>query len=247
VDPKELRRLVAEVDEEHRDTMRGAVDEMAETFFGAQAAASSASRRSFLQRVGVGGLLAAGGVAALAAPARAAESATTGSTLPARPTTDDLKLIAFAQSVELAAVEAYAKAAGTGKISSDVLVVAKAFMGHHREHAQALSGLAGSAVTNKPNGAILAEFGPKIERAGTEKDLLEIAFTLETAAASSYAALVGLFSSSDACYRAISIGPIEARHAVVLGTVLGKDLGALIPALEPTSAALTPSAYPIGG
>jgi len=247
VDPKELRRLAAEVDEEHRDTMRTVIEDMSETFFGADTAATASDRRSFLRRVGVSGLVAGAGAVALARPAAAQTASSTTSTLPARPTTDDLTILGFAQSVELAAVAAYGAAAATGKISSDVLAVAVTFQGHHREHAQAIGGLAGSAAPGKPNQKLLAEFGPKITAAGTEKALLEIAYTLEMAAAATYAKVVELFKSADAVHKVVAIGPIEARHAVVLGTVLGKSLAEMIPSLEPTSGALLPTAYPIGG
>jgi hypothetical protein len=248
VDPKELRRLAAEVDEEHRDTMRTVVEDMGETFFGTGASATAPSRRSFLRRVGVSGLVAGVGAVGLARPAAAqTASSTTSTTLPARPTADDLAILGFAQSVELAAVAAYGAAAATGKISSDVLAVAVTFQGHHREHAQAIAGLAGSAAPGKPNQKLLAEFGPKIAAAGTEKALLEIAYTLEMAAAATYAKVVELFKSADAVHKVVAIGPIEARHAVVLGTVLGKSLAEMIPSLEPTSGALLPTAYPIGG
>ncbi len=42
-----------------------------------------------------------------------------------------------------------------------------------------------------------------------------------------------------------SILPVEAQHAVVLGSVLGVPTAALIPPFETDTAAVTPTTFPI--
>jgi hypothetical protein len=257
VDSNELRRLAAEVDEEHRLAMRDLRDQVAAEVTDADDA-QRASRRAFLRRVGVGGAL-VGSVPFLAGRAGAqttttapqavpisAVEATTTTAPPRQPTQDDLALYVFAQSLELAAVEAYGAAAATGLISDAVLPVALAFRSHHLEHANAFVGLARRAL-GQPNPAILEVFGPQIAAAANEEELLSIAFNLENAAAATYIAALGQIEGTRGAEVVASIQPIESRHAVVLGQVLGLDAAEYLPAFQTTDDALDPDDFPSEG
>lgn len=257
MDSNELRRLAAEVDEEHRLAMRDLRDQVVAEVTDADDALR-ASRRAFLRRVGVGGAL-VGSVPLLAGRAAAgttttepqavpisAVEATTTTAPPRQPTQDDLLLYAFAQSLELAAVAAYGAAAATGKISEAVLPVAVAFQGHHREHANAFGGLARRAL-NRPNQAILDAFGPQIAAAANEEELLTVAFNLESAAAATYIAALGQIEGTRGAEVVASIQPIESRHAVVLGQALGLDATDYLPAFQTTADAVGPDDFPTEG
>ena len=242
MDVTRLRRLLREVDDEHRDTMQTVTDELT-------SAAHAASRRAFL-----GGSLAIGGAAAavfgpLAGAAAAADATTTTTAAPKQPQAADLPLLAFAQSLELAAVQVYVAAAATGKLAPGVVAVATTFGRHHREHAQAIAGLAGKAATGVANPKLVKEYGAKVAAAKSQDDLLTIAFQLETAAASTYAyALTAILGTNPAATIA-SIQPIEARHAVVLGQALGRPLIDLAPSFESNALrdAIDPTKYPVQG
>jgi len=241
MDVTRLRRLLREVDEEHRDTMRTVTDELT-------AAAHAASRRAFVR----GSLLAGGAAALVAGPlagAAAAADATTTTAAPKQPQAGDLTLLAFAQSVELAAAGVYGAALATGKLTSDVAAVATTFQRHHTEHAQAIGGLAGKAATGVANAKLLKEYGDKVAAANGQNGVLEVAFALENAAAATYAYALTLIVGTNASAAAASIQPVEARHAVVIGQVLGKSLTELAPAFEPADlrSAIDPTKYPVQG
>lgn len=241
MDVTRLRRLLREVDDEHRDTMQTVTDELT-------VAAHAASRRAFL-----GGSLAIGGAAAAVfgplAGAAAAADATTTTAAPKPPQAADLPLLAFAQSLELAAVQVYAAAAATGKLAPGVVTVATTFARHHREHAQAIAGLAGKAATGVANPKLVKEYGDKVTAAKSQDDILTIAYQLETAAASTYAYALSAILGTNPAATIASIQPIEARHAVVLGQALGRPLIDLAPSFESNALrdAIDPTKYPVQG
>lgn len=260
MDTNELHRLAAEVDEEHRAAMRDLTDLLAAEVTDADDA-TRASRRSILRRLGLGGAVLGTASAAIPLLARAAAAQDTTTTVgivpisavpettttapPRKPSTEDVAVYSFAQSLELAAVAAYGAAADTGMISAGVLPVALAFRQHHLEHAQAFAGLAGKAATGTANQSILAVFGPQIEAATSEDALLTIAFDLENAAASTYTLVLGLVTGTDGAGVVASIQPIESRHAVVLGQVLELDGTEYLIAFQTTEDAVKPADYPI--
>ncbi|MGH9185822.1 MAG: ferritin-like domain-containing protein [Acidimicrobiales bacterium] len=238
ISTKELRQLAEDVDDLQRDAMRTLRDELEEVHFGETATVLRSNRRHFLTRAGAGGVTLAVGSAIVPitrflAPAAAQEL-------------DDATIAAFAESVELAAVEAYMAAAGSGKLDAAVVQVGTMFAGHHQEHAAAFGGLAGATATGEPNQPILDAFGPMIAAAPDQAGLLEIAFGLEQAAAATYLFALGALQSPQAAAATATVLPVESQHAVVLGFALGKDVADFMPAFETADAALNPADYPIG-
>ena len=255
MDWKRLRRLAVEVDDEHREAMRTIHDDLGAAIFGADDQAR-ASRRRFLQGLGLGGTVLTVGATSIAlASAAGAQTSTTGgptttgvpattTTLPPKqPSPDDLVILSFAQSLELAVFQTYELA--VPKLGADLLVVAGTFASHHRQHAQAMAGLAGKAALNTANQSLLAELTPLMNDAKDEAGALKVLFDLETAAASAYVAALGQLVGTNGAQVVASIQPIEARHAVVLGQALDLGLDELSPAFEDPSKAPSPSEYPI--
>jgi hypothetical protein len=195
-------------------------------------------RRTFLKRLGLG-----------------AAAVTVGSTLlpirglvpfAAAQASGDAGIAAFAESVELAAVEAYKAAAASGKVTTKaVLDAATTFAGHHAEHAAAFGGAAGSAATKKPNAKLLTAVGGQLQSAPDEKAVIKLAYDLENAAAATYLFALGALTSVEALQLTASILPVEAQHAVVLGNVLGLPATDYVPPFETTAAAVKPADYPI--
>jgi rubrerythrin len=235
----ELHQLAADVDDQHRDAMRTIEEDLEELHFGETAKVLAGSRRQFLKRAGMGGALLTIG-STLVPISRFMPAAWASQGL------DDGAIAVFAESVELAAVQAYTAAGATGKIEAGVLAVATMFASHHQEHAGAFAGLAGAAATGTPNQKVLDAFGPMIQAAADQAALLEIAYSLEEAAAATYHFALGVLQSADAAAATATILPVESQHAVVLATVLGKTASEYLPSFQNSDKALDPAAYPVG-
>src|SRR5688572_8149595 len=95
-----LRRLVAEIDEQHREGMRTIEDDLGELHFGG-APALVTSRRRFAQRMAAGGAIAFGTVAVPVAAMAQTGSVPPGTSSGAEPRLGDkdLNLAVFAQTV----------------------------------------------------------------------------------------------------------------------------------------------------
>ena len=241
ISESELRAAMREVDDQHRSGMAAMPEQIAEIHAGEGARLLSPERKRILSGKQTGFALAIGtafltfrqlltpGVSALAAAG------------------DDVAaLAAFAQSVELAAVEAYKAAAGSGKVTTKAVGEAAAlFAGHHTEHAAAFGGAAKAAASNKPNPKLLAAIGGQLTAAKDEAAILKIAYDLENAAAATYLFALGATTDKGALGLMASILPVEAQHAVVLGSVLALPATKTIPGFETDTAAVKPADFPI--
>jgi hypothetical protein len=242
VDPKELRRLVADVDGEQHAAMR------------------AFDRRSMMRAIGLGGVALATGSAVLAgatsvaaaqatsttaAPATAAAPTTTTTLPPQSPQQSDLPIMAFAQTLELGLVQLYSVALATGKLDADTTNAVATFQSHHRSHGQSYAGQAGKAATSQANQTLIAEYTPKLQSATSAAEVLQTLFDLANTFATSYTAALATIIGTNPASLMGSILPIEARHAVVFGQMLNLEPSQYVPAFEATGGALTPSNYPI--
>ena len=145
--PRSLRRLADDVDQRHRTAMSTFHDEVTERHRGVV----DASRRRFL----IGTTVAAGALSVGAAlgPTRLLSPAA------AQSLTDE-DLAAFAQSVELAAVQAYGAAAPA--LSAGTRPVALLFQQHHQQHADAFGAVAKGKAVKTANAKLLAALAPAL-------------------------------------------------------------------------------------
>ena len=111
--------------------------------------------------------------------------------------------------------------------------------------AAAFGAAAGSSASNAPNAKLLAALSPQLTAAADENAVVDIAYMLENAAASTYLFALGALTSREALQLTASILPVESQHAVVLGSVLGKPATDYVPGFETTDAAVDPTKYPI--
>ena len=263
ISEKALRAMVREVDDQHRATLATFGDEAIERHVALLDVAGRTTRREFARRLGLATVAIGSAtvpLASFASPAAAQEADDA-------PLTID-QLLSFAQAVELAAVEAYLAATASGKVTTPaVLSAATTFADHHRQHA-AVFGRDGSA---RANPALVQQVGDQITAAADERAVIDIAYTVENAATSTYQFAIAEIARFDA-YRpagdgattttsppastpgaqqaqtiVASILPIEASHAVVLGAVLGHHLEqeprkVMLPPFESQAAALDPRA-----
>jgi rubrerythrin len=235
ISTRALRSLVADVDDVHHESMRTLPDELGELHFGPTGREVVAARRRFLKQAGAGAALVT--VGGFATPLGGFVGHAAAQDAPI-----DITAAGYAAGVELAAVAAYEAAAGTGLITdAGVLGLATTFAGHHEAHAgtfnSLLTGNGADAVT-EPDAALIDTFGPMIEGAADATALLDIALTLETAAASTYYAALGVLTIPEAALAVAQILPVEAQHAVVLATALGRPTEEILPPFETDAAAL---------
>ncbi len=231
----ELHRLAAEVDDMQQQEMRTLQAELEEVHFGATGRRLGQSRRAFLTKAGIGSAVITVGSTLL--PVGRLMPAAWGQEL------DEVAVAKFGESVELAAVDIYAAAAISGKIGPDVLPVAQLFASHHQQHAGAFQAILGAAAGRTSNQKLLEEFAPKIQQAADQAALLDIAFTLEQAAAATYLFGLGTLQDPSNAAALATILPVEAQHAVVLGQTLGKDVKDCLPSFQSTDDALDPAKY----
>lgn len=170
-------------------------------------------RRSFLHT----GTLSGAAVALLAGSSRllASEKPTE------RSLANDVEILNSALAAEYEAVAAYQVGAESGLLKPDVLKLAVQFQGHHKAHADVLSGtvrkLGGNAVDVK------SRYDFPVESLKRQEDVLQFAAGLEKGAVSAYLNAVPLLGSGDLAKAAASILGDEAMHWAVLRHALGQD------------------------
>jgi hypothetical protein len=131
----------------------------------------------------------------------------------------DLVLARTAASLEKLAVDTYGTAAGLITTPA-VLAAATMFAGHHQMHLDALNGVlmgAGAQPITEMNQPVYdALVKPALDAAKTEMDAVNIALSLEEAAAQTYVYAGGTLSTPSLRSTIMTIGGVEARHAAVL-------------------------------
>ena len=237
ISDRELRRMAREVDGQHRDgpatVAAGGADLHALT-----RPRPASSRRRFLAGAGVGGLVLTIGRAVL--PIDQLLTPAFGQAL------TDEDVAAFAESLELAAVETYAKVAQAGQLKSAGLAeTAAMFSAHHAEHAKAFGGAAGTKASKKANVKLAESIGDQLKSARDEKAALRVLADLETAAAATYLFALGAMHSTAALQLTASILPVESQHAAVLGQAVGNVMADVVPAFESKEKSVDPAKFPV--
>ena len=133
----------------------------------------------------------------------------------------DVRILNTALGAEYEAVAAYQVGAESGLLAKDVLGVAVAFQGHHKEHAAAIAAtvrkLGGEAITAKP------KYSFPVDKLKSQADVLRFAASLEKGAISAYLGAVPLFADRALAQVAASILGDEAMHWAVLRQALGEN------------------------
>jgi hypothetical protein len=130
------------------------------------------------------------------------------------------ELAAFAESVELAAASFYGLL--RPRLSRPAAIsAATAYARHHQDHANAIGPAGGPTRTGKPNITLLPTLTDQLGQAKTENDAIKIAYDLENSLASTYLFIIDSIDDSGDLKLAAAILPVEAQHAVVLGSLIG--------------------------
>lgn len=131
----------------------------------------------------------------------------------------DLRILNTALGAELEAIAAYQVGAESGLLQKPALDLAVTFQGHHKQHAELLSGtiakLGGKPVSAKDKYAF------PVDTLKTQVDVLRFAAGLEKGAVSAYLGAIPVFGNRDLAKAAGSILGDEAMHWAILRNAVG--------------------------
>jgi hypothetical protein len=201
-------------------------------------------RRGFLR---IGGLAIAGSLVLAAcgddgdAPDVARPSTSTTAPPGTTPSPEtDVILANTAISLEILAIDTYQIALDTGMIESAAFAdAARLFQAHHAQHRDALAAVvqaAGAEPYATANAVVKAGFvDPALYSASSEGDLVRLAYDIERSAAQTYVHAATILSTAELRQTAMTIGPVEQRHATALELLgeLSNDRPAALPATNP--------------
>ncbi|HEX7276962.1 MAG TPA: ferritin-like domain-containing protein [Acidimicrobiales bacterium] len=183
------------------------------------------NRRRFLQ---IGGLSIAS-VAVLAACGSDDDDDTAGGTTATTAATGaggaDVLILRTASSLERYAVVLYDTAIASGLVETAAVGdAAKLFREQHLEHALLFEGATEATAPGQafrdPNPAVAAMLQSRVDALRTERDVIKLAYDVESVAAATYFSTVGAFDDKNLNVSVMSVGGVEARHVAILGGVL---------------------------
>jgi Ferritin-like domain len=189
------------------------------------ASADSALRRRLLG-IGLGGAAVSllpflmGRASATTTTGATSDSAatTTTSAPPKRPGSDDVTLLGFAQSVELAARDLYDVALASGDFDANARAVIATIRESHDAYAASLSGMLGREAPQVADSVVedlKSTFG------GDGSSVLDAAYGLESTAVATHTEILGKLQGTDGASLLASILIVEARHGTVLAHLNG--------------------------
>jgi rubrerythrin len=185
------------------------------------------SRKRFLKMMGGGG--AAGALALFAAACGSSSSgkSTTAAAPSSSKTTKksasaamsgDLAILQYALTLEHLETDFYAKAAATGFFKGAQADTLKEFGAQEAQHVDALTATI-KKLGGTPNAAPKAKF-PLSDKT----TIVKLAQRVENLGAAAYLGQAGNIENKEVLAAALSIHTVEARHAAVLNTLLGKSV-----------------------
>jgi hypothetical protein len=196
-----------------------------------QLATDPSDRKRFLKAVGGTGAASAFALflAACGSSSKSTTSTSAGSTQKSASTgaattgtemfgKGDLGILGYALTLEYLETQFYADAVKSGKLSGNVLAVAKQFGSEESQHVSALE-----ATIKKLGGSLPAKPKGKFPLKD-QKSILALAATVENLGAAAYLGQAGNIQNKEVLGAALSIHTVEARHASVLNTVTGMDI-----------------------
>ncbi len=189
---------------------------------------SQSSRAQFLKVAG--GTGAAGALAIFVAACGGSDkksSSGSSSSSPKKKTTSadtksDIAIVNYALTLEHLEAAFYKQAIESGEVKTPAVVeAAKVIYQDEQEHVAALMATV-KQLGGTPAAAPKTKFDAVIK--GGEKMILTTAATVENLGASAYLGQAGKIKNKDILAAALSIHTVEARHAAVLNTVIGKSI-----------------------
>jgi hypothetical protein len=137
---------------------------------------------------------------------------------PKRPTDDDVKLLGFAQTVELAARDLYDIGLSAKGFDDNQRAVIATIRESHDAYAASLSAILGRLA---PQNASTIVDDLKASFAGDASTVIESAYHLESVAVATHTDVLGKLQGTDGASLLASILIVEARHGTVLAYLNG--------------------------
>lgn len=153
-------------------------------------------------------------------PSDTTPATTTTTSPPKRPTNDDVALLGFAQTIELAARNLYDVALATKDFDDNERAVLATIRESHEAYATSLSGELGRDALQEIN-PIFDDL--KSSFAGDKASVLEAAYGIESTAVATHTEILSKLQGTDGASLIASILIVEARHGTVLASLNGSD------------------------
>jgi hypothetical protein len=156
-----------------------------------------------------------------------ATQATTTTAPPKQPQADDVTLLSFAQSLEIAAERLYATALRAGSLGDTTMAIVANVHQAHQSYGQALNALLGRKAPGQALTDVVDQYSSGF--GGDNAAFLAAARELEDTAVATHTEILGQLQGTDAASLIASIILAEARHALVFADLAGEtDLDALV-------------------
>ena len=153
-------------------------------------------------------------------PSDTTPATTTTTSPPKRPTNDDVALLGFAQTIELAARNLYDVALATKEFDDNERAVLATIRESHEAYATSFSGELGRDAPQEINPIfddLKSSFG------GDKASVLEAAYGIESTAVATHTEILSQLQGTDGASLIASILIVEARHGTVLASLNGSD------------------------
>lgn len=196
------------------------------------------TRRTFLRRAGITGLVFTIGDSLFPLGQLASAAAQEGD----EATIEPAAMLNFLQELELALVEIYRRAAAGGLVTSPSgQALLATFGAHHQAHADALG--SEGAKTTRPSDNLMNALKDRLDARGDEAGVLALLYDLENGSAATHLYAAGILEGQPKIQRLTEILPVEAAHAVAIGSLLGRSADSTLPAFQTEEGRADPAVY----
>lgn len=147
----------------------------------------------------------------------------------------DIKLLAFAQTLELTTRDVYVNVVGRKSLGDDERALLEQFHAHHVAYEQTLNGLLSKNAANKRDEVIYESFVAKLSEA---QNFWSALLEIENTMIASHTKAIETIESAKVAALLASMITVEARHAAILASQTTTNLSA---ALDNNTTALVAS------
>ena len=153
-----------------------------------------------------------------------AATTTTSTTLASK---GDVTAARTASSIEALLVQAYQRMLDSGLVTTPAMLDAiKLFQTQHTAHLtvfESATKRGGGKAFGDPNPALAASIAEQLAGLKSERDALQLAYSLEKQAAATYQATIGTLDDPTLNEAVMSVGGAEVRHVAVLAPSVGQQ------------------------
>ena len=196
------------------------------------------TRRTFLRRAGITGLVITIGDSLFPLGRLASAAAQEGD----EETIEPAAMLDFLRELELALVEIYRQAGAGGLVTSTSgQALLSTFGAHHQAHADALRDE--GATATRPSDNLMNALKDRLDARGDEAGVLALLYDLENGSAATHLHAAGLLEEQPQIQRLTEILPVESAHAVAIGDLLGRSADSTLPAFQTEEGRADPATY----